>query len=97
MRTYELCVHVVGNIFLAEKRALNAPWKEFFRNGIDSAGIVLVFFTNSYYRTKYTKIEFDDFVKQNKRMYIWVDSENEERLDSIVKFVKNFKLFFLTL
>ena len=75
---------MTGNIFLAEKRALNAQWKDFFRNGIDNANYVLVFFTNSYYKTKYTKIEFDDFVKQKKNMCVWVDSENYQRFREVI-------------
>ena len=70
---------------MAEKRALNSQWKEFFKGGIDNATHVLVFFTNSYYNTKYTKIEFDDFIKQKKKMYVWVDSENKERLRKAIK------------
>jgi hypothetical protein len=64
---------------------LNAPWKEFLRVGITTAAKVFVFFTDSYYNTKYTKIEFDEFVSMKKLMYIFVDSLNQERLEKIVK------------
>ena len=86
-------IHTLGNLFLAEKRALNATWKKFLRNGIDTADIVLVFFTNRYYHTKYTKIEFDDFVAQNKKMYIWVDQINKHRLPETVKYYFLLELF----
>jgi hypothetical protein len=53
-----------------------------------------VIWTNSYYKTKFTKIEFDAFAASNKQIFVFVDSENAERAKGIIPKKKNIKIFY---
>eukprot|EP00027_Filamoeba_sp_ATCC50430_P000899 CAMPEP_0168553834 /NCGR_PEP_ID=MMETSP0413-20121227/7456_1 /TAXON_ID=136452 /ORGANISM="Filamoeba nolandi, Strain NC-AS-23-1" /LENGTH=325 /DNA_ID=CAMNT_0008584531 /DNA_START=294 /DNA_END=1271 /DNA_ORIENTATION=- len=76
-------------VYLAENHPLNKPWKDVLFPVLEAVKTVYVLFSNNYYNTKYTKIEFDSFVdraaKNSLQLIVVVDEANLPRVPDAVK------------